>query len=823
MNESQLDALNKKATKSLNQRMFNYVERVSHPFSKFQICNAYLVKRSISQGVPLFISGVHKDLMQSLIVPTSLVLLDKVLSYEAHIDQLSKIDDYMVINDGRMKLIQYDSYHGRYVLCYTDKRGKHLTPVHDIERLVAENIVINKKYYSAYASHEDRYEGYIKFFQHSYKCAWYPPFEHYTKALIVCPKKSVIEEMSYYKVNKLIPYAFISSVESDEEGASLRTDPALYFSSDYDAAVRFIEDNCTRLNISYLVVMHDAKVKNNIVNIRQDLAQKRFDNLVALSYEEIKRPDGSLHWRWSSHDINILTGNSFVKVYSVSCLVNQEFDAACARVYTQLKRLSEEYYGTSSLKPMFIIYIRWLRYKKGTYQDRSLELKRAIDDTMGLLLREGYDEGEVLVDLKILNDAFIELSLLMFSIDEYLEMVKEVSIELSLVVPHCDTKEWQDSIEVKGLDRITIIPDSLFPKVLSKIEEPKEFHFSFIPPYKVLEQLLSLPLQAQADIVFNVTKAEIDLLNGYLHRIRKQSSDSWEYVPEWCPTDNHDSPKDIPIHGDSPHSLSQLIDSSFIDIEDNNLKFYGDSLSPHVALHALDEHGIEHCLQLTVTTNVIRISGEVKQFCQVSDLELGDAFLLYSNPSKEHLYEILTSESVEFQRIEAMSNLWKIKLREYIETPRLDKLSYDSNWIINLIALANELGINHEYIEKSWLGDGLVVKYPQKRYLQKLVDLLAEKGSITREEKHDILAASRAFSSIMIKLGHNLSAEIHRIIACTTDENIAQYISNEVFNRDENYLCLSQFDEKAILALVKRNTPKYTIIRIEEGIHHDNV
>lgn len=822
MNESQLCSLYDNASRYLNQRMFGYINRLSYPFNKFQICNAYLIERSVSERKPLFISAIHKDLMQSLIVPTCLVLLDKILKVEPSQGVLTHFEDYMIYMDGRLKLIQFDSKTGTFVLCYSDKRGKHLTPIHDIEKLVAENIVISKKYFKPNAFSEDHYMSYIDLYQHSYCCSHYPPFEHRNKAIIVCPKKSVIEEMSFYKVDKHIPYAFISSADSVEEGESLRIDPALYFSSDYNSAVRFIQDNCNSINFPYIVVMQDVKVKNNLVNIRQDLAQKRYDDFVAMSFEEFNRPEGSLHWRWSPNDVNCLTGKSFVQIFSVSCSDNREFDEACEKVYSQLNRLSEEYYGTSSFKPMFITYLRWLRHKKRALQDLNQELTMALNDTREKLLLEEYEEIDVDIDLKELSDAFMGLSSLVYSIHDYLGIVGEKEyMDLTLVVPNCDIEEWQETAGSKRLDNVKIISDSLFPKVLSKITEPQEFNFSFIPPYKALEQLVSLPLQSPAYIVFNVTKAEIDLLNGYLYRIRKQSIETWEYVSDWCPIADHFTPKSKLSHGDYQQSISQLIDNSFIEIDDYSMRFNGDNVPAQLVLRTIDEKGVEQYLQLAGTTNVIRISGEVKQSCLVADLDIGDAFLLYSNPSTEHLYEILTTESEEFQRIETMSNLWKVKLKEYVETQRVDYRSYDVNRIVNLIELAHVLGIKYDYIEKSWLGDGNVVKFPQRRYLQKLVDLLVEDDTLARDEAKEIIAASRAFSSIMIKLGHNLSAEIHRVIISTNEENLADYISHEVFNREDNYLCLSQFDEKAIIALIKRNTPQFRVVAIEDEVRYE--
>lgn len=817
MYEFQTEKFLSQVWKYLNQNMFYHVEKSQQHFNEFQVCNAYLLSRSISDQKTLFINAYHDGIINSLIAPFCLVLLDKLLvGNHSRLDP-TRLDDYMIYANGKMMKINYDARMGKLVLCYKDKRGNHLTPIHDIDKIISECIIINNKYFVARNFSVNPYNRYIDFFQHSFKSNTYPPFEHYYKAIMVCPKNSVREEIERYSLKSSFPYAHISTSTAYEEDYSIKADPLLYFCPNYDAAMRFVEENTLANRIKYVVVMQDHNVKSNIVNIKQDLAQKRYQHLVAISEEEVTVPEGSLHWHWASNDVTYLTGNTLAHIESISFFDDVEFDSACEVIAEMIKELKEEYNGTSSFNAMLFLYLNMLRNKLGIRQDISGEIETALAKTKELLDFEGYDDNEIDKDIIKLRNAFLDLTKYTKTIDNYLDAnFSDVTSIVSLVVPHKLIDDWQEAVLLKGLNEIQLIPDNQLLKVLGTIDRPQEFYFTFIPTYKTLDNLLSYPLKASVNLFFSLSNAEISILNRYLSIIRSNLSCKRKYIPEWYSNDVPVQPTQTTLSGNTFFSLSQLIDDSYFEDDYQSICFTGESGSKQYNISVADEKGKEQNLKLAGTTSVIRVNVDKKEPCQVAELVAGEAFRLYSNPSKASLYEILTSVSDVFMQIEIFSDLWKRKLRYYVKDASDEENGNQLESYRRIINLAALLGINPDYIDKVWLSREKIVKFPQRKSLIMLLDILLSESIITDQERSGILSASRTFSSIMIKLGHNLSAEIHRVVLSTSEDDIQAYISQEVFNREDQYLCLSQFDEKAILAIIRRNTPMYLILDIKE-------
>lgn len=803
--------------KFLNYYMFSYVEKSQQQFNDFQICNAYMVARSIIEQKSLFININHVEITNSLIVPICLVLLDKLLIGNNVRADPSRLDEYMIYVDHKMMRVNYDMRMGKFVICYKDKRGNHLTPIHDIDKFMSDNILINKKYFVARKFNVDPYKNYIEFYRSSSRRRDYPPFEHIHKAIIICPKVSVIEELERYRLDKHFPFAFISSTTAREEDTSIKADPVIYFSPDYNAAMRFVEENKIADRIKYVVVMHNHNVVNNIINIKQDLAQKRYPHMVAISEEEVTVPIGALQWRWTFNDVALLTGKFLAQVETIPFCDNEEFDHACRVFEGLIKELIEEYNGTSSFKPILFVYLNMLRDKLGMKQDISINIEQALAETMEMLVYEGYNAPDIENDILKLKEVVLDLVKHLNTLDDYLDAnFTKSSNNVFLVVPHSTIYEWQQAVQLKGFDEIQLIADNKLPKILSKIDQPREFYFTFVPHYKNLAYLLSYPLQASVLLLFSLSNAEIAIINRYLLNIRNNYNDRRKYIAEWYPYDNKVQSLSIRTFDNTALTIPQLIDSSYFEDEYQNMIFTRENSHKQFYISVVDECETKQILKLSGTTSVIRVLMNDKQLCQVAELSVGDLFRLYSNPSKMLLYDILSTESDKFIQIESLSSLWKAKLREYVNDVSDDGNGTEFGRSTRITNLAKLLGISADYIDKEWLSKEGTVKFPQRKSLIKILGLLLKEGIITASERTDILIANRAFSSIMIKLGHNLSSEIHRVILNTNEENIQDYISSEVFNREDKYLCLSQFDVKSILAIIKRNTPSYRVINIEE-------
>ncbi|NLW18246.1 MAG: hypothetical protein GXY81_00935 [Candidatus Cloacimonetes bacterium] len=820
MSEAQLDKLVRYARKKLNTTMFRYVENRSHRFNGFQVCNAYLAARSIAEQKSLFITATHKGVIDSLIVPICLVLLDRILINDMATIDRNKLNEYMIFSDGRMKNIIYDAGTGEFTLCYKDKRGKHFTPIKNLSEFLAQNILINKKYYVDRAFSVDPYQDYIKLYQSSLDTKEYPPFGHAKKAIIVCPKNSAIEQISRYKLSKVFPYAFISASGSETQ-VSIKADPAIYFCPDYINAISFLMQADENVDFPYMVVLQEANVRNNIVNIRQDLDQGLFENLVVVCKSGLNQEDGALQWQWEAEDVTYLSGKHLANIVPHPLSENLKFDEACENVSDMVNNLTKKYDDNHVFKPILYLYLRMLRDKYSAAADLEEEIDTAINDARKLLIIEDNDETEVERDLSDLKKALLTLAGQIDVKDCYLESdFIEESTMIRLVVPRWTMEAWQQTIENKEKDNIELIPDNQFPKVLDLVQTEQDFWFSFVPPYNSLSSLLAHPLNARVNLNFAVSNAEIKILNSYIEKIMDTTKNR-RYIPGWFPTQPATKSKRNPSYIDTSQLISQLMYRAYFEVDYVSMRFDGDSDVVQYRLTVRDEEGDEQVLRLAGTTGVIKIIQGNKQDCQVAELKPEDDFLKYSNPSSEALYKILSTESDEFMIIENHSKLWKDKLREYVGWIEED-VDWDFIMTERITYLSKLLDISAGHILNNWLSYGASVRFPKRGSLMKLLDIFETEGLVTGEQRRDIMVACMSFTSLMITLGHNLSAEIHRIIYDTKDETLHDYISREVFNREKNYPFLSKLSLKSISAIVNRNTPIYHLKTIEEEIPDEN-
>ena len=190
-----------------------------------------------------------------------------------------------------------------------------------------------------------------------------------------------------------------------------------------------------------------------------------------------------------------------------------------------------------------------------------------------------------------------------------------------------------------------------------------------------------------------------------------------------------------------------------------------------------------------------------KRRVRVCNLKSKDQIRVYSNTSKEILFETATKQdnNGRLSEIENHSKLWKQCLSDYYQTKGfgfseedlLQELKNNGSTVTSVITL------------KNWLNKKSTVKFPQKKKdLSAIASCL--NSSILNSQLSSIVKSKETYSGLMIALGRDLSDEIMdyilydkkgQILASFSDAEIATITDNSAPLRTINNISITEEDE----------------------------
>lgn len=154
------------------------------------------------------------------------------------------------------------------------------------------------------------------------------------------------------------------------------------------------------------------------------------------------------------------------------------------------------------------------------------------------------------------------------------------------------------------------------------------------------------------------------------------------------------------------------------------------------------------------------IEGIEKQKVKICNLRPGDKVRIYSNISKEKLFEIAVAEDREgrFKKIYEDSQLWKRCLSDFFNNACISNLFFNETEFLKNLQ-SNGLTISNPLTLRKWINSDDKEKFPNA-----LSNLIAIKETIQCPELNlnfeTIKNSRRLYRSIMIALGRDLSDEV---------------------------------------------------------------
>lgn len=715
-------------------------------FNEFEHINTYLIHQTIEQGYNLHIKTCAKKENDTFYIPAiiSVAIFGFIKNYIAYspapvvgeIIQKDKKrytvaqvtgDRVVIVNKAEGDLrsdIPFSSYR-KYIVTTAEKEtdGRRLKTGFDHYRNFF-NAIINGGIGDAMPSK----------FQYKY--------------LIITSKEifETLKKLKFKNVNiyKSLPVRYITSrgITAD----NIPIDPMIYIVNDYETAKEYILE---KKEIETIVVIGDSKYREYSRNIAQDIRASRTKNAIFIGSEEIDNFEDLLRWNWTKPEQDILSQKPYYPAelhivqhsnisskikefqaivedieqrYNISLLnelsyyirqISRVIIPKCdSRLYNKVLIIKEEF------RKMVSESIEIALYDKGIYnsqeeQKRVITAFNSIADSVG---RHKWQEFETIKKA------------------HYVVASKDYIDELNIILRSNTAKaiRYSELVKIKGE----------YPKVcFFSVYGKRHFEDCFLSdsfvsifilyPHEA-EYFKHLEVTYAEDVKRELQSEDRIKLSGvkYSHTAHYESID--EMMARLFAGDNEDPKQesDRQERGDESHILCRI---TF----DN-----GD------------------CEDIESSKSVLLCNGNSTEIVSADKLRTGDEVRIYANANKERLWHIASSNDTNglFNSIDIASQQWKRYLTDYQNENNLDSESLFVRLVSNGL-----LGVKNSSTIDRWLKTDSDTKFPKAKR-----NLFAMKTTINNPkfdaQYQDILSKRRAYFSIMIGLGRDLSDEIVRYI-----------------------------------------------------------
>ncbi len=815
MKELQLVSLYRESVGHIDRKITAYFESNRRHLSKLSVCNTYLVERAYEENRPLFIGIPNNDMINTISASLIALLLSRLLPQVRPFREVNIDSNYAIFDREWIKPFHFDNHMKQYVTIYKDSRGKHITPVNNLESFQNKFELLNIGIDSYHRVSDNHYAQYQQMYENLVQADSKPSLTHSDVAIVVCQIKGLLDDLLVNRMSKAFPYAIVRKGASEASDYSLFAEPLIYFCSDYETADTFIKNHKQNLNCRYLSILHDSNIKPNLSSICQNLVDSLYTQVILIGSECPTLPVYFARWCWTCYDISYLTGSHLVSIERLPCSWDNEFNDSSNLVLSILMGKNGCYVQDDVFRPIYRLF--WMMLRNKFQNDFTQDIEDAFIRSKEAFRCEGYDEDDIDEELCDLRGALEVFGANLLKQPSYLDVIfTGIQDEACLVVLDNDIQSLQKYVSSKGYNNVKVIGYKDLLRMIEDSVRPTEYWLSYVPSLYYLGRIISTVAKVRVTLIFSVHPIELVWLESNLGKIMSQNGKQ-QIEKQWFNAKNEIDPERQITKADAANIIDELMEIYEDSNSEKDQYQTSETNSCKYLLTVTNEQKEEINLELLGSSSIIIYNNCVKLAGHISELVRGDSFRIYNNQEKGVLYEFITKESEQFRYIEEQSLLWKAKLKDYIENGcEYDSQNYTKE--MRLKSLATKLSMMRPvYIERIWLREISGVKFPAQGTVMTLCDLLVDYRLIDKTQRNEIVKACNVYNRLMIRIGHSLSSEIHQVVLSAEDSNMSDYIQNYVFNREDNYPLLSIFDSKTTIALVEKNTPTYYVKDIKEA------
>ena len=749
----------------------------------FELINFYLLDQAINKGENLFIKIVNKEDKSDTYLPSFIsVAISLFFKNYCETNSSYKVGDILQKRGVRYEIKMITD--SKYILTFFD-RGLPSTITTTKKKLDRDYLIINANFKNRKV--KTKLTHYRNFFKEIFNTENFPS-RFSRKAVVIIEKKDFINELktqtfsSNIKLNKAIPYQWVNK-NGNNGPQSIPIDPMIYLVPDYDTFKEYILNNGK--NVDMVVAIGKNKYQpDELRKIKKDLREEEIPNAIIIGSENIDDDNKVFRkWNWTIPEVAHFNGYAKSSL-SIISVPEDNFEAQIKKFDAYLLDVNKKYDIKLSSSRGFkkLLYSLVLPSETSRIKNQIEYLKYAIskhyhEEIDTALFNQGIDPKDEVV---LLNN-HIEALLSSFS-NSKLSLLDQCNFDYVVIpsIPKDAAEEWNEESKYKTISY------KEFLNRLNNVTTRKTFLFLSPFGYKMPHDLFNFIRKTYHNYLFLSYKEE-KLVIEYLDRKHQNSlagelnSSDRKYLSgiEFPYTQKFE---------DVPHLIDRINEKHTEQSLRKNS--YEETFSVN---YFIDFDSGDRMILEGNKSVLLESSGQMRRR-KVSSLVVGDRVRIYSNLTKELLFETAVNQdtSGRLTVVEENSRCWKKCLKDHYQNGHcqsheelLEKLQQKGISIRSPITL------------KNWMNLESQVKFPQKER-----DLLVIQKTIENDELDekitDILKSRRVFNGIMIALGRDLSDEI------------MEYIINRIKGR-----ILSSFSDLEIQSIANTSAP----LRAVRSIH----
>ncbi|OBX21585.1 hypothetical protein LX77_02887 [Gelidibacter algens] len=759
--------------------------------SDFQAINFYLMDVAINKEDNLFIESFHKELPALSQFPAVLSIAIS-LFYKNYCDNhtIYEVGDVLQRDRRRYKILQVSKEFYTVIGGKKDEEFRGTIRHKDIEKY---RIVTGQR---TGRRVKVGFNHYAEFYKKIFNEESHLPSQFKYKAAIIMSKKEFDEELRTQKyididIKKAIPMRWIARSGS-ESWNHIPIEPMIYCVPDYDTLQTYVLDK--GIAIETLIVIGKNRYKDEVsTRIRLALRNEEILNCIILGSEGFNDQQNQfLKWKWTASEFEYLEKKEpgLVIVRNIEDVNYQnKIDDFMQYLRTLEKDNAISLVNVKRLRRF--LYALVLAKHENSRNLSQLEFIQHLIKTVAseTIEQEFYDLG--------IDDSEIQLQIRL-KIDEifnnfnnnklkYLDRIKNIQF---LIVPDRLVENWKDEFEGSHHKVISL---NEFKKIQNKIDGNKNVYLlSIYNNGMFYDEVLHLAINAPHRISFLAYPEEAQVINNYIDKYKNS------LITEYRSRDRKKlTGLDFNMglrETIENKSLDDIMDG-FYQRNERSENVYDYESNKQVNYRFRFEGYPDSLVYDGSKTILINKDGRwVKS--KTYNVLPGDIVRIYSNLSKERLFDIASQEDKNnrFGEVEIMSRLWKkTLLRYYSERAGKDRY-YDRDRLLSSLKAHGSKITNSITISK-WLNESDKEKFPHSNNELKAIKQLVDDEELNNAYA-TLLRAKGFYRGLMISLGRDLS------------DDVMDYIISEGTIKGR---MLSKFENEEILSFVKSAAPVRTI------------
>ena len=733
-----------KINNHFNQEYYS-LQTISFDF--FKKVNFYLINNALNKEFNLQIKTIQKYEKNNFYVPTiisaALTLFSKNFVEEDNFN--IKYGDILQKGNRNYKVIGITNEKVNLEFSYKNTKTYFTKTIQEIKQFQISNAsALSRK------SLRVTLDDYKKLFNKIFNVEIFPSrFQH--KIAIILEWSEFQKEMESPKNTELDILKSIPIQRFKRDGkvydCTLPIDPMIYIVPDYYTFQDYIKGF---YNIDAVIIIGKNKYRSEYFQaIENDIYNEEVKNVIIVGNEPIEdKAETFIKWNWTQPEITYLKRKPFAKLNS-KLIEDDDFLNAIEDYYKYIKDFEQKYFTKlfdliRFKKLLFNLVLPNENSRLINYQDWVQDLMRketenAIKDVL-IGQNENYFE-QLSETEKLINKIFSSFA------NTKLNFIKNQQNFEILVVPRRNLNIWQKDFQHHFLKIMSL---SEFINKQTDFQKEKKvlllsiFGYEY-SPNDLIEQLSSFPHSYS----FISYKEEITALQEIKNR--------WSniYSKEYCSTNRKKLTGLDFNYEERPENISDLIENIAERAERERKQYDYES-----------QENVNYALTFEETSDELIFDGSKSVLLhlenrkeKIFNLMVGDKVRIYTNYTKERLYEIALAEdsASRFSEIDRLANLWKDCLKQYFQNKQLINSNYNES---DLLSELNKCGlkVKSPLTINNWLFKERD-KFPSSENSLLSIKQLIN-CSILNSSFKQVIEARRLYRGIMLSLGRNLSDEV---------------------------------------------------------------